>query len=622
MPEPERPLQVVATAGHVDHGKSNLIRRLTGIDPDRLDEEKRRGLTIDLGFAWMTLPSGNEIGFVDVPGHERFVGNMLAGVGPVRLVLFVVAADEGWRRQSEEHLQIVDVLGAAAGVVAVTKVDLVDAERRADLTDDIRGRLDGTALREAPLVACSSVTGEGLDDLLVALDAIVTDAPVPEADGRARLFVDRVFPVRGAGTVVTGTLTGGPLRVGDEAQLWPSGIRSRIRSLQTHKHAIDVARPVSRVAVNLAGVERTSIVRGDVLGRAGAWRPTDRFEATLVPVRDLRHRLSARGAFKVYAGSAERDAHLRFLDDEPADPRSSRLVRVRLSAPVVLDVFDRFVVRDAGRRATVAGGRVLDIDPPTRPGDAVARLAARDAATRGDLPALLVRERRAVRASAVPLLTGHDPQTIPGATGSGAWWISTDVVDDAVRRIRSSLETFHRAQPLAPGRDLAAVRADLAGALATRDPLSDEAIDALLDAAACDRALARDGGTLRLAAHAPEAAAGRRDDIESLVRDVARAEPSPPGLRELSASHGRDVVDAAIRSGRLVRAAPDLVFTPAFVERAAAVVRAAGSDGITVGTFREALGTSRKYALPLLEHFDQRGVTIRRGDLRFATRGA
>src|ERR687888_68186 len=258
-------LRVVATAGHVDHGKSSLIVRLTGMDPDRWAEEKRRGLTIDLGYAWCTLPSGHEIGFVDVPGHERFIANMLAGVGPVRLVLFVVAADEGWKPQSEEHLQIVDVLGVDGAVIALTKRDLVDEETLELAEDEVRDRVDGTALEGAPIVACSGTTGEGLDELRDALDAMVADAPSPERRGRVRQYLDRVFTIRGAGTVVTGTLTGGPLTVGREVEVLPSGHRARIRGLQTHKRSLEVATPVSRVAVNLAGTPRTELERGDVL---------------------------------------------------------------------------------------------------------------------------------------------------------------------------------------------------------------------------------------------------------------------------------------------------------------------------------------------------------------------
>jgi len=332
----EAGLQVVATAGHVDHGKSSLILRLTGIDPDRLAEEKRRGLTIDLGFAWCALPSGREIGFVDVPGHERFVRNMLAGVGPVRLVLFVVAADEGWKPQSEEHLAIVDVLGAHAGVVALTKCDLVD-EMALDLAvEETRERLAGTALQDAPVIPCSSATSEGLDELTDALDAMVAGAPPPEDHDRPRLFVDRVFTIKGAGTVVTGTLTGGTIEVGEEVELFPTGRRARVRGLQTHKRAIDVARPVSRVAANLTGIERTALERGDVIGLPGQWRATGVLDARVRPVRRLAHPLTSRGAYKLYAGSAERDARVRFF----GDPATGAFARIRLSSPVILDAFD------------------------------------------------------------------------------------------------------------------------------------------------------------------------------------------------------------------------------------------------------------------------------------------
>src|SRR5262245_12076823 len=240
--EPAPGTSVVATAGHVDHGKSSLVARITGADPDRLDEEKRRGLTIELGYAWCTLPSGRELGFVDVPGHERFVRTMLAGVGPVRLVLFVVAADEGWKPQSEEHLQILDVLGLHGAVIALTKVDMVDGDAIAARAGEVRDRVAGTKLEGAPIVGCSSRTGEGLDALRSALDRMLAEAAPAEQGGRPRQFVDRVFSIRGAGTVVTGTLTGGPLSVGEEAELLPAGRRARIRGLQTHRRSLSTAR--------------------------------------------------------------------------------------------------------------------------------------------------------------------------------------------------------------------------------------------------------------------------------------------------------------------------------------------------------------------------------------------
>jgi selenocysteine-specific elongation factor len=404
---PTLPLQVVATAGHVDHGKSALILRLTGIDPDRLAEEKRRGLTIDLGFAWTTLPSGREVGFVDVPGHERFVRNMLAGVGPVRQVLFVVAADEGWKPQSEEHLQIVDVLGLHGATVALTKRDLVDEGTLRRVEAEINGRLARTRLEGAPIVPCSATSGEGLDELREALDAMLASAPPPERTGRPRHYLDRVFTIRGAGTVVTGTLTGGPLAVGQEAEILPVGHRARIRGLQTHKRALDVANPVSRVAVNLAGTPRTELERGDVLTLPGQWRPTSMFEGWIRPVRGLDHPLTARGAYKLYAGSAERDARIRLFGVDELRAGQQAFARIDLNRAVVLDFKDSFVLREAGRQETVAGGEVLDTDPPIRPGPyPEARLRARSEADRSELAWRIVADRGAMRASDLLVLAG------------------------------------------------------------------------------------------------------------------------------------------------------------------------------------------------------------------------
>ncbi|HXF56846.1 MAG TPA: selenocysteine-specific translation elongation factor, partial [Actinomycetota bacterium] len=463
------PLQVVATAGHVDHGKSALILRLTGMDPDRLAEEKRRGLTIDLGFAWTTLPSGREVGFVDVPGHERFVRNMLAGVGPVRLVLFVVAADEGWKPQSEEHLQIVDVLGVEGAVVALTKRDLVDGATLEERTAEVRARLEGTRLEGAPVVPCSAVTGEGLEELVKALDEMLLAAPPPEDRGRPRQFLDRVFTIKGAGTVVTGTLTGGPLRVGQEVEVLPSGHRARIRGLQTHRRTIEVARPVSRVAANLAGTPKEELERGDVLTLTGQWRATSAFEGWLRPVRGLGHHLTARGAYKLYAGSAERDARLRLYGTAELRSGEEAFVRVSLSRPVVLDVHDRFVLREAGRRETVAGGIVLDPDPPSRPGpDPAARLRARLRADRGEVARLLVRERGVVAAADVFILCGAEAAEAVrrGAVALGGFVADPEAVERAAGELVRALAAHHAAHPLLPGLEVGEARALVLRALA------------------------------------------------------------------------------------------------------------------------------------------------------------
>ncbi|HEX6261887.1 MAG TPA: selenocysteine-specific translation elongation factor [Actinomycetota bacterium] len=611
------PLHVVATAGHVDHGKSSLIVRLTGIDPDRWEEEKRRGLTIDLGFAWCALPSGREIGFVDVPGHERFIRNMLAGMGPVKLVLFVVAADEGWKPQSEEHLAIADVLGAQAGVVALTKRDLVDDARLAERTDDVRARLAGTVLEASPVVPCSATTGEGLDDLRRALDEMVAAAPRPEDRDRPRLFVDRSFTIKGSGTVVTGTLTGGTLSVGDEVALLPSGARTRVRSLQTHRRSIEVARPVSRVAANLAGTATGEVERGDALVRPRQWRPTGAIEVHLRTVRSLGDPLTNRGAFKLHLGSAERDASLRLYGTRELAAGQETPARIRLSGPVVAAVGDRFVLREVGRRETVGGGVVLDTDPPRRADEA--RLARRERAPIEDLPALLVAERGGVRVSEIEPLTGASPAEISGATRLGSWWVHDETLGRLRDVVSEALEAHHRDRPLLPGMD----RAVLRDRLAMADPSLASHLEADLAASLLERLeseglIAREGPLLRLAGHRV-ALGAREEEAGRVVAAVEAGEPTPPDVPTLL-EHGfdRELIDAVCRVGRLARVSKEVVVTPAFLERAERVAReqAGSGEGLTVSGFRQALGTTRKYALPLLGSFDERGITRRDGDVR------
>ena len=612
------PTFVVATAGHVDHGKSSLVARLTGMDPDRLDEEKRRGLTIELGYAWRTLPTGRELGFVDVPGHERFVRTMLAGVGPVRLVLFVVAADEGWKPQSEEHLEIVDVLGVDGAVIALTKADLVDEAGLARVRAEVAERVSGTRLQGCPVVACSSITGRGLDELIRALDSMLASAPEPERDGRPRQFLDRVFSITGAGTVVTGTLTGGPLSVGDEVELVPAGIRARVRGLQTHHRDVEVARPVSRVAANLSGVERDRLARGDVLTRPGLWRATSVLEVRIMPVRSLRTPLTQRGAFKLHAGAAERNAFLRLYDAREV-PRAGAFARVTLSEPLVLDVGDRFVLRESGRRETVAGGLVLDPHPPRRTGtEAAKRLERRERTPRAGLPALLVSERLAVTRADLLGTAGAAPNGIDGAERLGDWWVLEDLVRDVSSAVESRLSAFHQEDPAAAGMAIADVRRAATAALASAGaPPEPELSNALIERLCDQGLLVREGHLLRLSAHRPQAG-----EVVIRVVDLVRdAEPTPPSVPELVADGASaSLIDAAVRSGALVRISPELVLTDGFVRRAEALVREAGDRGVTVSSVREGLGTTRKYAVPLLEYLDRSGVTRREGDLRFARR--
>ncbi|HET9311350.1 MAG TPA: selenocysteine-specific translation elongation factor, partial [Actinomycetota bacterium] len=582
MPDGDRVAhRVVATAGHVDHGKSSLIVRLTGIDPDRWAEEKRRGLTIDLGYAWCELPSGREVGFVDVPGHERFIRNMLAGVGPAPLVMFVVAADEGWKPQSEEHLEILDVLGVTSGVIALTKCDLVDLETIGLAEQEILDRLDGTMLEGAPIVQVSSLTGEGIDDLRTALDAMIDRAPFPHPSF-PRLFVDRVFTIKGAGTVTTGTLTGECLTVGDEVSIEPGDRRVRIRSLQTHRRREDRACPIARVAVNLVGAERDDLGRGDVITRPGEWAPTSTFDVELRAVRGLAKSLTARGAFKVYAGAAESDARVRFLDGTRLEPDGRVFARLRTAGRLVLAVGDRVVLREAGRRATVAGGPVLDI-APGKATLAAPRLAARLAAPPEELATLLVRERGAISAADVPRLVGTEA---PGSAIVGAWAVDPELRAAWERAVSAALAGFHDREPLAPGapageiRGVVAERLRTAGA-PTEPELVDAAIGAMIDAGTIER----EAGLLRLAGHRVSFDADDVDVQRLLAAIGGENTAAPPTISELErAGVGRGVIDAAVAAGLAVRVSSDLVFVPEVVARAEALVRAA-TEGITVSTF-------------------------------------
>jgi len=608
-------LGVIATAGHVDHGKSALIVALTGIDPDRFEEEKRRGLTIDLGYAWTTLPSGREIGFVDVPGHERFIRNMLAGVGPVRLVLFVVAADEGWKPQTEEHLQILDVLGIDGGVIALTKTDLVDADGVELATDDVRDHVAGTVLADAPVVPVSARSGDGLPDLIEALDRLVLEAAPPE-EARTRLFVDRVFTITGAGTVVTGTLTGGCLRVDEDVALEPGGIRARVRSLQTHKRARDEACHVSRVAVNLAGVERAPLRRGVVLTEPRAFRPTTSVDAVVRPVRDA-DRVPARGAFLVHHGAAETAARIRVLE-RLAD--GAVLVRLRTDDALVVDVGDRFVLWEAGRRRVVGGGIALDPAPPRAATPRHVAFLARRAATddRQARSKLAIQEAGAIRATELEQQLG----TAPPAAADG-WLLADDLFEATTASLVAMLEAFHAERPLAEGAPLDAARRTVLDAVRTHGTRAEPGVaDAILDQVSGAGLVTRSATTVRLSTHAVSLTE-HEPELDKLVAAISgEDEATPPTIKQLVAEgFDQALIDAAGRSGRLIRISKDLVVTPGLVQRAATVAHDHAADGMTVSVLREALGTSRKYAVPLAEYMDATGITRRQGDLRFPREG-
>jgi len=581
---------VVATAGHVDHGKSTLVRALTGMEPDRWVEERRRGLTIDLGYAWTTLPGGAHVAFVDVPGHQRFVGNMLAGLGPAPFVLFVVAADEGWRAQSSEHRDAVAALGIDRGVVALTRADRASAEQVAATGERVRAELAATGLRDAPLIAVSAVTGVGLGELAAALEDALRAAPPPS--GRLRLWVDRAFSVAGAGTVVTGTLATGSLAVGDEIELLGrSGPRrATIRRIESEGASRDTVAGVRRVALNLRGLAAEDVGRGDAVVPPGSWRETDLADIrrTSGPEVRLPQRLH------LHVGTAATTVRLRPLDDDH--------LRLRLDRPLPLTPGDRLVLRDPGS-GLVAGAVVLDADPPPllRRGDAARRATAlRASGPSVDLAAEVARRGAVLvdRLRQVGLV--DDATAAPDAVlAHRGWWVDAATCADWAERLRRAVADHHARDPLAIGLSRGAVR-DLVGLPA----------DALVDLVIAEAGLVQEDGHVRAAEHRP--GLGPAEAAVAAVEERLAARPfTAPEADDLAAlGLGARELAAAERQGRLIRLAPGIVLlptAPALAMRELARL----PQPFTTSQARQALATTRRTVIPLLEHLDARGWTRR-----------
>ena len=565
-------MHIVGTAGHVDHGKSTLVRALTGTDPDRLAEEKARGLTIDLGFAFCTLPSGRQVSFVDVPGHIRFVKNMLAGVGAVDASLFVVAAPEGWKPQSAEHLAILDLLGISHGVVVLSQIGLADPELAELARLDVAEHVEGTFLEHAPVVATDAIDGTGLDELRTALDDLCAATPTAADRDRPRLWIDRSFAATGAGRVVTGTLAGGSVSTGDELRTAPGGHPARVRAIQTQGTTVERIGPGHRVALNLTGVDADDLGRGIALVRRDQWHHTRSVDVELTVLDGLGSDVTRRGAYALYLGSGEWPVRLRVLGPERIAPGETGYTRLHLPIALPLVVGDRFVLRDFGRGQTIGGGTVLDPDPQLR-----ASVAKPDARAER-----MIAERGWVEASQLERLTGERPKPV-----LGDWVAPSELVEALVDDLRDQIE---RAGPL--GLDLAA--------LDERERLAMDTLEGIvIEAGRARRADAADV----LADH-------------PVIAELAASPFSPPAVSGISQ---RELLALSAR-GDLVHA-DGIWFAAAAVtaaaERIAGLLRAQ-PEGVTVAQIREELGTTRKYALPLVGHLDRTGVTRRRGDLRIA----
>ena len=563
-------MHVVATAGHVDHGKSTLVKALTGTDPDRLSEEKTRGLTIDLGFASTQLPSGRGVAFIDVPGHVRFLKNMLAGVGGVDAAMFVVAATEGWKPQSEEHLQILQLLGIKHGLVALTKTGLADDDLRELARLDVEDRVEGTFLEAAPIVEVDALDGSGIADIGVALDELLEATPTAVDHKRPRLWIDRVFAAKGSGTVVTGTLSGGRVRVGDELTALPHRRAVRVRALQSLHAQRSKVGPGNRVALNLSGVSHDELTRGDVLVRADQWHVTQRVDGLLKVLDAIDHPVTRRGAHMAYLGSGEFPVRVRVLGPSEIQPGTEGPVRLHLPVGLPLLPGDRFILRESGRGETLGGGEILDVDPIV----AAARAQPDRSLDR------VIAERGRVDVDHLLRLTGEHRKA-----DVGNW-----AVDPAVLKARHTAlsEAIVASGPL--GLDIAKL---------------DDFGRALLDTI---EGVAVDHGHARAI-----------DAVDTLTGhayiDALEASPfAPPDPEGTDRAELRELV----RRGDVVEEG-GVYFAASALDAAARVVADLLSrqpDGVTVAEVRDEWGTSRKYAIPLLSYLDNNGITRRRGDLR------
>ncbi len=565
-------MHVVTTAGHVDHGKSTLIKALTGTDPDRLEEEKARGLTIDLGFAGAKLPSGRGISFIDVPGHVRFLKNMLAGVGVVDACVFVVAATEGWKPQSEEHLRILSLLGIQHGVIALTKIGQADDDLVELAQMEIAERAEGTFLTDAEIVPVDAIDAVGISDLQEALDQLLDVTPTAADIKQPRLWIDRVFAAKGAGTVVTGTLTGGMLRVDDELVVLPHGHEVRIRALQSQYADRTKVGPGNRVAANLSGISYDQLSRGDVLVRDGEWHVTRRVDASLQVLDSLDRPVTRRGAHLAYIGSGEHPARVRVLGPDTIDPGAEGAVRLHLPVGLPLVPGDRFILRESGQGVTLGGGEILDVEP----------LVAAARATPDRDVDRVVRERGKVDVDHLRRLTGERREPTVGN-----WAVDPYVLVTESDRLRTEVTN---AGPL--GLDLAGI-----------DDFGRAVLDTLDD-------LVADGGHVRLTT------AGDTLADSDLAARFAADPFNPPEPEPGDQAEIRELV----RRGDLVSQS-GVIFAASAIDEAARVVArllADQPDGITVADARDAWGTSRKFAIPLITRLDETGVTRRRDDLRIA----
>ena len=633
-------MRVIGTAGHVDHGKSTLIAALTGTHPDRLKEEQARAMTIELGFGWMTLPNGEEVGIVDVPGHRDFIDNMLSGIGGIDAALLIVAADEGVMPQTKEHLAILDLLQIPSGLIVLTKIDLASditsegSPGWLDLVEtDIRAAVRDTVMKDAPIVRVSAKTNTGLDQLISALSKILEEKPTRLDLNRPRLPIDRVFSMSGFGTVVTGTLLDGHLSVGDEVEILPSGQKGRVRGLQTHKKKEDVAVPGSRTAVNISGVETEIIQRGEVVVHPNQYQSTRRMDARFRLLKDATSSIKHNSEVKFFVGAGESIANLRLLGIEELNPGEEAWIQLELRDPIVAVRGDRYILRRPSPSETLGGGMIVDHQPKGRHkrfDEGVLR--SLESLSRGSPSDILL--ETAMGTNAAPLKEIVTRSRLENSDAESAWKvllaagtllpledgelnITSDVLVIALphwnglhAKIMQIVEIYHKTYPLRRG----IPREELKSRLKVSPRVFNAAIKKLVT----DNILADTGGAVSRAGYEIKFDNGTQVRIREMTRKFEQNPFSPPGVKECQVEVGEDVLNALIEMDEFVSVSSDVIFRKQDYDSMVTSVRKTIEQNgrITLAEVRDLFNTSRKYAQAFLEHLDAIGVTARDGDFR------
>ncbi|MEM7032448.1 MAG: selenocysteine-specific translation elongation factor [Chloroflexota bacterium] len=635
-------MRVIGTAGHVDHGKSTLIQALTGIDPDRLQEEKERGMTIDLGFAWLSLPSGESVGVVDVPGHIDFIKNMLAGVGGIDAALLVVAADEGAMPQTREHLAILDLLDVSVGIVAVTKADLAEDEDWLELVQaDIAELIDGTALSDAEIIPVSATEGQGIPELISALDDLLQKTPPRANKGRPRLLIDRIFSVSGFGTVVTGTLLDGSFMIGQEVELLPSGLRTRIRGLQSHKKKVEEAEPGSRVAINLMNISIDQVKRGDIVTTPDWLEPSQLIDTRLRCLADMPRPLKHNQEVEIFTGSTEVVGNLRLLGTREIRPGEDGWVQLRLQRRIPIVKGDHFIVRQASPSLTIGGGIVVDPLPRRRHRRFRPELIKRlERMADGTPEELLVDTLDRLGPMQVREFIKHSPLSESVTDTALHALFKTDYVfqiprvDDikpitnlqssktviaskvgwsnVIGQMKGALSQFHQTYPLRVGMPR--------GELKSRLKLETGLFNRIIEQAQRDSIVEAVESTVWLDDHTPQFTPDQQQAMDRLLTKFEQNPFATPSFKESLPllNNDEDVLMALIETGKLLRLSADVLLLPSTYGEFAAWVRTFVTENgsVTVAQVRDAYSTSRKYALALLEYTDSQGITRRVGDER------